>query len=53
MEMRNLQDLIEEKIAKLIKLVEKYGFRHKQVLNLSRDIDILVNKFIYKNNKMI
>ncbi|MCW9133602.1 aspartyl-phosphate phosphatase Spo0E family protein [Bacillus paramycoides] len=52
MEMRNLQDLIEEKKAKLIKLVEKYGFRHKQVLNLSREIDILVGEFFYTNNKM-
>lgn len=29
MEMRNLQELIEEKKAELIKPVEKYGFRHQ------------------------
>ncbi|MCW9134707.1 aspartyl-phosphate phosphatase Spo0E family protein [Bacillus paramycoides] len=51
MEMGNLQKLIEEKKQELIKLVEKYGFTHKQVLYLSQDIDILINKFIYKKNK--
>ncbi|MFD6508542.1 Spo0E family sporulation regulatory protein-aspartic acid phosphatase [Bacillus sp. NPDC060175] len=29
-----------------MKLVEKYGFTHKQVLYLSQDIDILINNFI-------
>ncbi|MGX7632530.1 Spo0E family sporulation regulatory protein-aspartic acid phosphatase [Bacillus thuringiensis] len=47
MEMRKLQELIEEKKADLIKLVEKYGFRHQQVLRLSQDIDTLINLFIY------
>ncbi|WP_420886974.1 Spo0E family sporulation regulatory protein-aspartic acid phosphatase [Bacillus paramycoides] len=46
--MGNLQKLIEEKKQELIKLVEKYDFTHKQVLYLSQDIDILINKFIYK-----
>ncbi|PGD61547.1 aspartyl-phosphate phosphatase Spo0E family protein, partial [Bacillus wiedmannii] len=32
------------------KLVEKYGFTHKQVLYLSQDIDMLINEFIYNNN---
>ncbi|MFD6510903.1 MULTISPECIES: Spo0E family sporulation regulatory protein-aspartic acid phosphatase [unclassified Bacillus (in: firmicutes)] len=51
MEMRNLQELIEEKKAELIKLVEKYGFRHQQVLHLSQDIDTPINQFIYINYK--
>ncbi|PFE07608.1 Spo0E family sporulation regulatory protein-aspartic acid phosphatase [Bacillus cereus] len=46
MEMENLQKLIEEKKQELIKLVEKYGFTHKQVLYLSQDIDMLVNLYI-------
>lgn len=49
MEMRDLQKLIESKKQELIKLVEKYGFTHKQVLYLSQDIDILINEFIYNN----
>ncbi|EJR27067.1 MULTISPECIES: Spo0E family sporulation regulatory protein-aspartic acid phosphatase [Bacillus cereus group] len=32
MEMGNLHKLIEVKKQELIKLVEKYGFTHKQVL---------------------
>ncbi len=47
--MRNLQKLIEEKKVELIKLVDKYGFRHQQVLSLS--IDKLINQIIYINHK--
>ncbi|MBZ3766680.1 Spo0E family sporulation regulatory protein-aspartic acid phosphatase [Bacillus cereus] len=43
MEMRNLQKLIEDKKVELIKLVNKYEFRHQQVLSLSQDIDKLLN----------
>ncbi|MCP1399226.1 hypothetical protein J3D61_005772 [Bacillus cereus] len=46
MEMRNLQKLIEDKKVELIKLVNKYGFRHQQVLSLSQDIDKLIKFFI-------
>ncbi|KLA22286.1 MULTISPECIES: aspartyl-phosphate phosphatase Spo0E family protein [Bacillus cereus group] len=49
MEMSDLQKLIESKKQELIKLVEKYGFTHKQVLYLSQDIDMLINEFIYNN----
>ncbi|MDA2480624.1 Spo0E family sporulation regulatory protein-aspartic acid phosphatase [Bacillus cereus group sp. Bce025] len=51
MEMRNLQKLIEDKKVELIKLVDKYGFRHQQVLDLSQDIDVLINQFIYIKHK--
>ena len=51
MEMEKLQELIEEKKIDLIKLAEKYGFRHQQVLRLSQDIDILINLFIYTKCK--
>ncbi|MBN9901638.1 aspartyl-phosphate phosphatase Spo0E family protein [Bacillus thuringiensis] len=51
MEMRNLQKLIEDKKVELIKLVDKYGFRHQQVLSLSQDIDKLINHIIYINHK--
>ncbi|HFK1722083.1 TPA: Spo0E family sporulation regulatory protein-aspartic acid phosphatase [Bacillus cereus] len=51
MEMRNLQKLIEGKKVELIKLVDKYGFRHQQVLSLSQDIDKLINQIIYINHK--
>ncbi|KXY28221.1 aspartyl-phosphate phosphatase Spo0E family protein [Bacillus mycoides] len=51
MDMGNLQRLIEEKKQDLIKLVGKYGFTHKEVLYLSQDIDILINKLIYTKNK--
>ncbi|WP_439876818.1 Spo0E family sporulation regulatory protein-aspartic acid phosphatase (plasmid) [Bacillus mycoides] len=51
MEMGNLHKLIEVKKQELIKFVEKYGFTHKQVLYLSQDIDALINKFLYINNK--
>ncbi|WP_100617154.1 aspartyl-phosphate phosphatase Spo0E family protein [Bacillus cereus] len=51
MEMRNLQKLIEDKKVELIKLVDKYGFRHQQVLSLSQDIDKLINHVIYINNR--
>ncbi|MEI5913489.1 aspartyl-phosphate phosphatase Spo0E family protein [Bacillus albus] len=52
MEMGKLQELIEEKKIDLIKLAEKYGFRHQQVLRLSQDIDILINLFINIKCKM-
>ncbi|MDA2191541.1 Spo0E family sporulation regulatory protein-aspartic acid phosphatase [Bacillus cereus group sp. MYBK217-2] len=51
MEMRNLQKLIEDKKVELIKLVDKYGFRHQQVLSLSQDIDKLINHIIYISRK--
>ncbi|MDA2068428.1 Spo0E family sporulation regulatory protein-aspartic acid phosphatase [Bacillus cereus] len=51
MEMRNLQKLIEDKKVELIKLVDKHGFRHQQVLSLSQDIDKLINQIIYINHK--
>lgn len=51
MEMRGLQKLIEDKKVELIKLVDKYGFRHQQVLSLSQDIDKLINQIIYINHK--
>lgn len=53
MEMGNLQELIEVKKVDLIKLAEKYGFRHQQVLRLSQDIDILINIFININKNGI
>ncbi|CAM3860718.1 MULTISPECIES: aspartyl-phosphate phosphatase Spo0E family protein [Bacillus] len=52
MEMRNLQDTIENNKQELIRLVATYGLGHNKVLLFSRDLDILINKFMNIKDKV-
>ncbi|PEB50639.1 transcriptional regulator [Bacillus pseudomycoides] len=46
MEMRQLQDKIEDQKQELSVLVAKYGLAHDKVVLFSRDLDILINRFM-------
>ncbi|KFN03505.1 aspartyl-phosphate phosphatase Spo0E family protein [Bacillus clarus] len=47
MELRNLEEVIEAKKEELLQLVLNYGFQHEKVLELSREIDKLINWFMF------
>ena len=51
MEMGKLQNKIENKKKELIQLVAKHGLDHDKVLLFSRDLDILINKFMNIRDK--
>ncbi|MGF2711023.1 hypothetical protein BWGOE3_16700 [Bacillus mycoides] len=46
MEMEQLHNKIEHKKKELIQLVARHGLDHDKVLLFSRDLDILINKFM-------
>ncbi len=53
MEMGQLKNKIENKKKKeLIQLVARHGLDHDKVLLFSRDLDILINKFMNIKDKM-
>lgn len=51
MEMGQLQNKIETKKKELIQLVARHGLDHDKVLLFSRDLDILINKFMNVKDK--
>ena len=46
-----LNNLIENKKLELVELVNKHGFSHTKVLHLSKEIDKLINTYIFLNLK--
>ncbi|EEM97014.1 hypothetical protein bthur0013_15240 [Bacillus thuringiensis IBL 200] len=52
MEMGQLQNKIESKKKELIQLVARHGLDHVKVLLFSRDLDILINKFMNGKDKV-
>ncbi|MGR5979857.1 aspartyl-phosphate phosphatase Spo0E family protein [Bacillus cereus] len=52
MEMGQLQNKIENKKKELIQLVARHGLDHDKVLLFSRDLDILINKFMNGKDKV-
>ncbi|KAB2455016.1 aspartyl-phosphate phosphatase Spo0E family protein [Bacillus sp. CH126_4D] len=52
MEMRKLHNKIENKKKELIQLVARHGLEHDKVLLFSKDLDILINKFMSVKDKV-
>ncbi|MDM8363579.1 Spo0E family sporulation regulatory protein-aspartic acid phosphatase [Bacillus thuringiensis] len=52
MEMGQLQNKIENKKKELIQLVARHELDHDKVLLFSRDLDILINKFMNVKDKV-
>ncbi|EJQ48014.1 MULTISPECIES: aspartyl-phosphate phosphatase Spo0E family protein [Bacillus] len=52
MEMGKLHNKIENKKKELIQLVARHGLDHDKVLLFSRDLDILINKFMNVKDKL-
>ncbi|SCC13128.1 Stage 0 sporulation regulatory protein [Bacillus mycoides] len=52
MEMGQLHNKIEHKKKELIQLVVQHGLDHNKVLLFSRDLDILINKFMNIKDKV-
>ncbi|MBE7118964.1 Spo0E family sporulation regulatory protein-aspartic acid phosphatase [Bacillus cereus] len=52
MEMGQLHNKIEYKKKELIQLVARHGLDHDKVLLFSRDLDILINKFMNIKDKV-
>ncbi|KEK23479.1 aspartyl-phosphate phosphatase Spo0E family protein [Bacillus gaemokensis] len=46
MELRKLEQIIEVKKDELFKLVSNYGFQHQKVLEVSQELDKLINWFM-------
>ncbi|ABS21659.1 Spo0E family sporulation regulatory protein-aspartic acid phosphatase [Bacillus cytotoxicus] len=46
MEMRQLQEKIENQKQELSVLVAQYGLAHNKVLLFSRELDALINRFM-------
>ncbi|MED0991061.1 aspartyl-phosphate phosphatase Spo0E family protein [Bacillus nitratireducens] len=51
-EMEKLHNKIEHKKKELIQLVARHGLDHDKVLLFSRDLDILINKFMNIKDKV-
>lgn len=43
MELRKVEEIIEVKKEELLMLVSTYGFQHEKVLEVSQEIDKLIN----------
>ncbi|SCM93516.1 Uncharacterized protein BWINRASL_01527 [Bacillus mycoides] len=52
MEMGQLHNKIKHKKKELIQLVARHGLDHDKVLLFSRDLDILINKFMNMKDKV-
>ncbi|AIK39787.1 Spo0E family sporulation regulatory protein-aspartic acid phosphatase [Bacillus pseudomycoides] len=46
MELRKLEHIIEVKKEELFALVSNYGFQHQKVLEMSQELDKLINYFM-------
>ncbi|EOA3902684.1 Spo0E family sporulation regulatory protein-aspartic acid phosphatase [Bacillus cytotoxicus] len=53
MEMRQLQEKIENQKQELSVLVAQYGLAHNKVLLFSRELDALINRFMNEQKEMV
>ncbi|WP_242142954.1 MULTISPECIES: aspartyl-phosphate phosphatase Spo0E family protein [unclassified Bacillus cereus group] len=47
MELRRIEEMIELKKEELFMLVANYGFQHEKVLEVSQEIDKLINWIMF------